>query len=223
MNARMKCKICGNDVDNKIHVVKERILNKGDSFHYLECSKCGTWMMIDEINNLSQFYPDDYNPFKKNRLKPSILKKAYRYIMIRKIFNSNYSDYRKVASIRGIDALIKRCCGIRINKQSKILDIGCAKGEWLDDLYDVGYHNITGIDLFIPEEKMRNKRWRFIHGDIFSITDSSYDLITLNHSLEHMQQNPKDILLRVKELLNIGSYCMISIPLGGGQLTECSA
>ena len=37
--------------------------------------------------------------------------------------------------------------GKYLNTQNKILDIGCGAGRTTFGLYDIGYHNITGVDL----------------------------------------------------------------------------
>lgn len=212
----MKCQICGNETGNIIYHVDERILNKGDKFRYLECKKCGSWSMIDDIKDLSIFYPQDYNPYTRNDYESSdLLKKLYRWIAIRMIFVAKYKNYPYISRIRGIDHIVKRLCGVKINTHSKILDVGCAKGKWLDQLFDAGYKDITGVDLFIPEDRMDGKKWKFVHGDIFSVS-GRYDLITLNHSFEHMQ-NPREVILKVAELLNDGGYCMISIPVAEGR------
>lgn len=211
----MKCVFCGNEVGNTIHRVKERIINNGDEFTYLECGKCHSWMLADEISDLAAYYPKSYNPYESaTRKKQGIISRIYRYFMIRMIFSMPYSFFKHIIGVRGVEYLVKRLCGIKIKTNSAILDVGCALGGWLDQLYDAGYKNITGVDLFIPEEKMLGKKWKFVRGDIYKIS-GQYDLITLNHSMEHME-NPRRVLERVSQLLNVGGKCMISLPLVGG-------
>lgn len=209
----MNCKICGNEQGNILHKVPERILNKGDVFQYLECKNCGCWVLADEVN-VGEYYPPVYNPYNKNLLQLSILDRIILSFKIRKVIHSSYNDFQKVLKMKNLDILLKRLCGLKIKRSSSILDVGCANGHWLDQLYDVGYHHITGVDLFVPKEKMTNKSWKFIQSDIFSI-NGKFDLITLNHSFEHMYE-PLAVLKHIRELMDRNSKCQIALPLVGG-------
>ena len=210
----MICGICGKECSGKMYSVPERILNTGESFDYLECEHCGSWTMIDEVN-LGDYYPKEYNPYRRSAPAVSVWKKR----KILRIFERDYSDFEKVMRMRGVDILIKRLCGVRINQYSKIIDVGCATGHWLDIMAECGFTNLTGVDLFIPIENVKEKKWKFIQGDIFTINPDGegkkYDLITLHHSLEHMY-NPLEVLKKANSLLSDDGYCVISIPLVGG-------
>lgn len=210
----MKCSICGNSKNNQEQIIKERILNKGDSFRYLKCSKCGA-LCLNENIIVSDWYPKDYNPYIKadqKKIKPSIIEQ----IMIKLILLCKQSIvFYLLLNQKKPDILIKRLFGTRINKKSRILDVGCAKGAWLNTLESMGWKNLVGVDLFIPDDQMKNVKWKFLKGDIFSLDDSKFDLITFNHSFEHMN-NPLEVLVKANQLLNKNGTCMISIPLVDG-------
>jgi SAM-dependent methyltransferase len=114
-----------------------------------------------------------------------------------------------------LDRLLKRLYGTKLKKTAAILDVGCGKGLYLDELYNMGWKNIVGIDLFIPSGKIGSTKWRFIKGDIFQLEDSKYDCIILNHSFEHMNE-PDKVLIRIYTLLKDDGICIISIPLIDG-------
>ena len=207
------CRICGNKTDNKIHHVKERILNKGDEFHYLECSRCKSWMMIDQVE-MKEWYPKNYNPYlKKNN--DNWLFKLREYFLIEYIIWSRHKNFEKVLQLSNVDILFKRLCGTRIKRKDAILDVGCANGHWLDVLADMGWKHITGLDLYMPAEKMKNKKWKFLSSDIFGVNHQQYDFISLIHSFEHME-NPLEVLKKINSLLKKDGLCMISIPLADG-------
>ena len=71
------------------------------------------------------------------------------------------------------------------------------------------------MDLFVPKERMSDKSWTFIQGDIFRVEEEKFDLIMLNHSLEHME-NPREILIHAKTLLKSEGKLMVSVPVVGG-------
>ena len=60
------CAICGNRNSNKIYRVKERMLNRGEEFNYLLCSRCGTLQLIDSVDNIGQYYNSNYYAYKRN-------------------------------------------------------------------------------------------------------------------------------------------------------------
>lgn len=207
------CGICGNADNNNVHIVKERIFNKGDEFHYLECARCKSWIMVDDIE-LGEWYPKNYNPYLKKNID-NLWIRLKRYFLIEYIIWNKHRNFNKIMKLDNVDILFKRLCGTRIKKSSSVLDVGCANGHWLDVLADMGWKNITGVDLYMPPEKMKNKKWTFVSGDIFSLNNKEYDFISLNHSFEHMD-NPLAVLKKVNALLKKDGLCMISIPLAGG-------
>lgn len=210
----MKCKICGNEINNKIHNVKERMLNMGEEFDYLECGSCGSWYLIDEIET-SKYYQEGYNPYLKDNCYKSVAQRIKMYFLIRAIIFSDFRRFQFWFRYSEADILLKRLCGIKKFKHASFLDIGCASGHWLDIMYDVGYRNLTGVDLFVPDARMNEKKWKFIKGDIFSVPEERYDVITLHHSFEHMNGHI-EILKKVEKLLAEKGFCIISIPLVGG-------
>lgn len=206
----MKCKLCGNETGNIIHKVPERIINNGSVFDYLECGNCRSWMLVEDVD-VSKWYPQNYNVYDKK------VEKHLRYFfLIHYICRCSHSCFDKIFQVKNLDEQIKRLCGTKINHKSKILDVGCANGSWLDVLTSVGFKNITGVDLFVPNKKINErKKWKFVKGDIFDIKDQDYDLITLNHSFEHMEE-PLEVLKHIYKLLSDTGICEISIPIANG-------
>lgn len=213
------CKICGNRKENKIYWINERVFNSGKRFAYLKCDKCKTLMLNDEetIQNISEWYPKDYNPFHKEILSHE----DWKYKMYRKIWTEiiiqiqNPKCFEKILREVKVDKLFKRLFGTRLKKKGSLLDVGCANGHWLYQMYEMGWHDITGVDLFCPSTLPEKRKWNFIKGTIFDIKDKKFDCITLNHSFEHME-NPNAVLKKIYELLKKDGICVISIPLSDG-------
>ena len=103
-----------------------------------------------------------------------------------------------------------------INKESSILDIGCAKGGLLRTFKDRGYNNLYGVE---PSEEAINYLKTFgIDGKCLSLFEANklnkkFDAIILTQVLEHIfdLEKMKSIL---KNLLNEDGILYVDIPDG---------
>ena len=71
-----------------------------------------------------------------------------------------------------------------VDKKGKILDIGCGYGRTLNELYNVGYKNLIGIDfsegmIKRAKEKYHNIDFYVKNGEKLDIKDSSIDGVIL--------------------------------------------
>lgn len=206
------CTICGNKENNRIYQVKERMLNRGEQFNYLLCSRCGTLQLIDSVDNMEQYYKSNYYAYKRksnesniNRFKKRFKAWAYLHFGSSEKADSSYWG----SELQFLYPLI----GLRFKKNSKILDVGCGSGAWLERLNELGYNSLYGIDKFAPD--YASKKFHFIQGDIFCAENvGGYDLITLHHSFEHME-DPLDILREIRKLLAADGRAIIRIPVMG--------
>ena len=101
------------------------------------------------------------------------------------------------------------------SRHHKILDIGCGDGYLLNLLADLGYKNLTGIDLYIPDE-LAGDNGKFIlkKGTIEDAENSCFDLIISHHSFEHMEKPVYTMQQMSSKLKNNGSM-ILSIPIAG--------
>ena len=100
-----------------------------------------------------------------------------------------------------------------IEKNKKVLDVGCADGILMKFLKDNKNANIRGLE--ISKEKVQEciaKGLTVIEGnaekDLKQFPDKSFDYVILSQTLQAMMK-PKDIL---SELLRIGSKAIVSFP-----------
>lgn len=211
------CKICGNGEKNLIYKIKERQINKGEVFRYLYCSHCGTLQLYDEIDDIGNYYPNDYYSFHMKgrglqRFLPMIIKKDFTYF----ISNSPVELPSILENIlRDIMGSLMQVYGTHVKLESAILDVGGGNGKWLYALYRWGFRNLTCIDLFAHNSFHGIKHMQCDIKDVSD--DTQYDLIAFHHSFEHMP-DPELVLRKVKNILSPTGVCLIRIPI-----CECKA
>jgi ubiquinone/menaquinone biosynthesis C-methylase UbiE len=204
-NTNEKCTICGNITNNQHYKIQEKMFSLNDEeFDYLLCGKCGTLQLNTVIDNMSDYYPKAYNCFDVDS-KLGLAAQLRHYIISNMILLTNTKVKDKEFDY--LTCLLN----LNISKTSKILDLGCGSGKWLNKLSIIGFRNLTGVDRFNQREIDTNQKWKFIQGQIFDVKDR-FDVITMNHSFEHMEK-PFDVLKKVEELLVSNGYCIIRIPV----------
>ncbi len=117
---------------------------------------------------------------------------------------------------RGLQALfpnrnINFLNGLINSDDIKILDVGCGNGlKFLHPLYEAGFTNILGCDPFIEKEIVYENGVTIRQKEMDKI-GGQWDIITMNHSFEHIS-NPKETVKYAYEMLVPGGVCIIRIP-----------
>ncbi|WP_231460461.1 bifunctional 2-polyprenyl-6-hydroxyphenol methylase/3-demethylubiquinol 3-O-methyltransferase UbiG [Pedobacter sp. Leaf132] len=101
---------------------------------------------------------------------------------------------------------------IDVNFSNKILEVGCGKGRQICDLFNLGFENIEGVDKFIPQEIDHGFGVRILKKDIEELKPNNYDLIIMNHVLEHMPEQ-QNALKNCRRLLKDEGCLLIAIPI----------
>ena len=205
------CKICGNKEHNVDYVAKEMMYGLREQFNYFQCNQCECLQIVDILEDMSKYYPENYYSFSKYNgkaflgLSGWLKKKRYEYT----IFNKSLlrKMVLKIVGKKGYDIFAK----ININKTSRILDVGCGNGEhFLYPMAEMGFNNLIGCDPYINQDIQYNNGLEIKKLDILDI-NSTFDLITYHHAFEHLP-NPQDNLKKVSELLSDDGVCVIRIP-----------
>ena len=99
----------------------------------------------------------------------------------------------------------------------RVLDIGCGRGLFLAHMKSAGYEAF-GTQFSRPAANFIQQRYGI---DVFvgeladsPYADSSFDLITLWHVLEHTR-DPAEYLRRIRRLLKPGGHLFIEVPNAG--------
>ena len=100
-----------------------------------------------------------------------------------------------------------------IEKNSRVLDVGCGDGELMSFILNNISNDIRGIEISKGNvQKCISKGLTVIEGDaekdLFQFPDSSYDFVVLSQTLQAFL-NPEKVL---DELLRVGRKAIVTIP-----------
>ena len=129
-------------------------------------------------------------------------------------FDSNVAkDFTEHARshIPNYDGVIGKCvdaCNQYLNKNSSIIDVGCATGQTLQQLHRAGYRNLTGVESSQHMiEYCDSSMARLIHSDTFP--PDMFDAILCNWTL-HFVKNKIEYLTNMYQGLNSNSFLILS-------------
>lgn len=216
MFIREKCNVCLNEKNNIIgrtfHIVDDncpdvhlkkyfRMTGTSEIFiDFLVCGSCGQIFqkqLLDD-NELSRLETDGAPPPQKHPMPESA-----SYLKTNQLSNSKRFE--------GVYDFIMDNLGSHMRGMS-VLDVGGRDGSFCMNFLKHGI-KATSIDVDDWAGKMK-PGVDFIHGNIdsFNFKDNKYDLIILNHVLEHVFF-PKLTLDLCRELLTQNGFIFIDIPI----------
>ena len=182
MEVLKNCPICGSQKFDPFISGKDFFLT-GESFSIVKCRDCGFRFTNPrpKAEDLGKYYESsDYISHSDSR---------------KGLFASVYQVVRKYTLSRKLSLISK------FQPKGKILDIGCATGQFLNHMDENGW-KATGIE---PDEKTRSRAISEYGLDVFpeeqlNILDKySFDVITMWHVLEHVS----DLNNRMEQLRNL--------------------
>jgi SAM-dependent methyltransferase len=240
-----ECRICGNQVGNKSHRVREMSLGTHDPFTYVECAACGT-LQIDRVPDLGPYYPEDYYSFvsadvsrdtNKLGLAKRVSKSLGRFVRRRAADyyctrSTPFGKYRYAAGrllarrmkriVVGFPDYLKDArVNLHINRRSGVLDVGSGVGVTLMGLSAFGFKDLTGVDPFVRSDITYPNGIRVLKAEVSSL-NRQFDLILANHCVEHVA-DPRAMLQEIRRLLNPGRYAIVRIPVLGRAWREYRA
>ena len=146
----------------------------------------------------------------------------YKYGAVAPKYNTMFGKEATADYYRHLEALIQPF----INKKSRILDIAGAWGEFAEFMQFIGYEDITILD---PNEKyIENAKENSVKTvatdstDMDAVADCSYDMVILNHSLEHIL-DVETTMDNISRVLVDEGYLFIEIPDVEGYADEEAA
>lgn len=105
------------------------------------------------------------------------------------------------------------------NADVRVLDAGCGDGFYLTHLSRFNKVKAFGIDynpLRIKRAKDKGGGFSLVNGNLSSISvkDNAFDIVLLNHVLEHIE-NDRGVLLEIYRILKTGGILIVGVPNEG--------
>ncbi|MEA5115714.1 MAG: class I SAM-dependent methyltransferase [Geobacteraceae bacterium] len=208
----LKCRICGNSINNEIHIAREMIFGLRDEFEYFQCSSCGCLQIREIPADLGKYYPPGYysfempKPYKIGFLRDLMKRRRTASLLGRR----NFLGWL-MGVIYGAPDLPGWLLGIGLQLEHRILDVGSGSGKLLVQLRNEGFHELYGVDPFIKSDIIQANGVCISKGELSDV-DGQFDFVMLNHSLEHMPDPHKAFQLLGQKLSDNG-LLLIRIPV----------
>jgi SAM-dependent methyltransferase len=186
------CSLCGHPAARVITVSEERLCI-GDRFRYAVCGGCGLVQLIDKPADMERYYRNY----------------SYHGTRPKAVTTRESGLYRKVSGflLSMTERYVPADTGLRV------LDVGCARGEYLARLRRAGFARLVGIE--VSPEAVTNKVDPALNILCTSLerfdTDDCFDLITLNQVFEHFE-DPSRMLEKLRSLLAPRGVVVMSFP-----------
>lgn len=139
---------------------------------------------------------------------------------MRQLYSQNYFFLGKHISLSG-NKIVNRNQqsvqlidkALKLKKYGSFLDIGCGVGHFIEafsrkkKFWNVYAHDLTDLN---KKYVLKNRVKNFFTGDIKHI-ESKFDLISMNHVVEHLVE-PMKTIRNVRKLLNKNGYLVLKLP-----------
>jgi SAM-dependent methyltransferase len=184
------CNVCGKSDAKPLFAATDRLHGFEGTFHYVQCNGCGMVYMNPQIaaEQLSAFYPADYAPHQA--AAETLNTKKEKLSLPEHILNA-------------------------LNAQSKVLDVGCGSGGFLDQLRQSRHCQVFGVD-FSENAVMAAKKQYGIEVFCGQISDvppeyNRFDLITILSCIEHLT-DPAAAIREIASLCKPSGMLFIKTP-----------
>ncbi len=213
------CRLCGSDGTSRLFESRDRIHSLPGIFAIHRCRRCQAvfiepWLTDQE---LAIYYPEDYARYRHSR---SLDKKSYTGL--KRFILENYYGYPYVKSTTlpvlkksaaFLFSLVMARSAIPYRGEGNFLDVGCGGGSYLYRLKQWGW-NVFGVETSkVGADQARSLGLNVHHGQIKNagFPESFFDVIRLNHVLEHLT-DPKGTFREIKRILKPDGIVYITVP-----------
>ena len=189
------CNLCSSNQTVLYYKGRDRQLGGTERFQLVRCQQCGLIYLNPRPSRdeISRYYPDDYEPFIRFRHHRSGLLARWSY--------TRYLD--------------KRCRAVmRWKSSGRLLDVGCATGEFLARMKEYGWQ-VQGVELSPTASETARRKYDLdvFTGDLAQarFPDRHFDVVTLWDVLEHLH-DPLAELAEINRILKDDGLLVIELP-----------
>lgn len=204
----MQCKICGHEAEHRVYQVPEMMLGKRDQHRYFQCTACHCLQIAEIPDDLASYYPDHYYSYEPPRpahpLKQTLVRWRDQYAVTGKPLLGQllhmFMPNDKLSTLKPLP----------LQKDTRVLDVGCGAGLLLYALRELGFTNLLGIDPFNPDTVRYPNGLVIEPRDIFA-EQGEWDIIMFHHSFEHLSEQ-QATLQQAHHLLSEQGTVLLRVP-----------
>lgn len=204
------CNVCGFFHGDFVFYNHDRLHGFPGKFKINCCSGCGLLYVSPRPKNIGKYYIEEYEPY--NLDSQDFYQKFENGLM--EVYYNNQKGILAWFKVKLYQALYNPIPAEY--KGKKILDVGCGNGLFLYNLKRFGAFDVYGVD--ISDYAVRQAREKLslfnVNSGLLeeqSFSDNFFDVITLNHVIEHLP-DPKKTLLEVGRILKPKGLLIITTP-----------
>lgn len=201
MNKKSKCLVCDStDCAKFLETFAQMHGDRREKFSFDRCAACGYVFLNPTVPTaeLKRFYPDNYLPYRGAEAWGKYA------AQVRKSEEKLNEKRVKMLLQYGVP-----------DKDSKILDIGCGKPDFLLKCYEKFGCRVFGLDFNAAGWENKAEKYAKINltaGEISDLPlDEKFDFVTMWHYLEH-DYNPVETLRSLLEKSHRKTVLIIEVP-----------
>lgn len=187
-----KCPNCHSEnISPYLETTSFRKMNIHRTYQFFLCNSCEIIFLVQDGNPDKHLYNDDYH--------------CYRGLIKNKKFIHKTMDF-------GLKKRVKIV--LRYKKTGRLLDVGCATGEFLNEFRSIKNWELYGVE---PNQKARvyaqNLGELKIYPDLIkaNFKDNFFDVITLWDVIEHIE-TISDLLIELNRIIKKNGTLIIKTP-----------
>jgi 2-polyprenyl-3-methyl-5-hydroxy-6-metoxy-1,4-benzoquinol methylase len=186
----INCVSCGSTSFKELFRAKQYVISEEMKYTLVRCNKCRLVFLNPQPSEeeLKRFYPSEFFCIPEDKVRTTMPS----FMMLDKVKET-----------------------MRFKKKGTLLDIGCGKGGFLQQMQQRGF-KVNGLDVSpiacrLASEKVGKEN--IFEGDLLSANfpQRHYDIITLWHVLEHVN-DPVKTLKKIHTLLKNDGLLIICCP-----------
>jgi 2-polyprenyl-3-methyl-5-hydroxy-6-metoxy-1,4-benzoquinol methylase len=206
-----KCPICGSKEMKFLFEGRDKLLRVPGRFNLFKCENCKAVFLNPQPSDkeLEKHYAND-KYYSLKGIDNSTVKLRFKLFLYNVYFNKKVKKPLLKILFQPFKFIVR---GAEISKGKKLLDVGSRTGQFLYEMKCLGLdgHGLEPGDFNEQEAKKNGLKVKkgFLKKGVYK--KESFDIITINHVLEHVR-NPSEIVEEAKNLLKKNGLLIIGVP-----------
>jgi SAM-dependent methyltransferase len=182
----------------------------GDRFNYFKCVACRCLQIETPPSDWARYYPATYHSL----IAEPVPQKGFRSLVAgwrdRACATGNGKWLNWLGQPKACLPHLLGLGRIPVRPDTRILDVGCGRGQLLGVLHRAGFRHLAGIDPFLASD-LEVVPGLWVQRKSVAEVSGVFDLIMLHHVLEHIERQ-QEILIACRQRLAPDGRILVRIP-----------